>query len=159
MDTNNVEKRFVFTGKAVALGGRIRRNGDQPVDGDAGLIDGQASSCLPITGGRSVGSSENKSFHNGAIQFAKASSQTDGDYEQPAEAFRYTHGNYGENELGTATKVACSVHSLKIRVPGDGTERRFEAEELTASLNTNCARKSKAQVSVAYPVFRGITVV
>jgi hypothetical protein len=163
-----VEKRFLFTGKAVALGGRLRRQGDRLLDGNAGFINGEASSCIPITGGRATGTSKGRSYHRGLIQFGKASSEAHGDYDSPAKALEYTRGNHGENELGTATTVKCSLASLKLRVPGEkGADgkllrpRSFEARKLAAILGTTCDRSQKKKriaVSISGITFDGLKV-
>jgi hypothetical protein len=137
-----VEKRFVFSGNAVAFAGRIRRP-------DNVFVRAAAPSHLPVTGGLSEAKLEGPDtapyHYKDLITFSAAQSRALGDYSDPRRAAEFTHGNHGENELPTNTAVEARLDNLKIDVPDDpehNTPRRiFQAKVLDVHMESTSSRR------------------
>lgn len=106
-DGEQVERRFLFHGEALALAAHVRRPRDY-------FIDSVASSTLSIAGGRAEARGEGADF--GILSYRSAFTRVSGDYDPPGEAVRFTHGNYGENNLPTRTVVEVEVSGFRVNV-------------------------------------------
>lgn len=121
-----VEPRFFFRGHAIPLAGRIRRPGDF-------AIPPQAASTVAITGGRSEVRFGRQTIED-IFTFEEAFSHVDADFENPAEAVRFTHGNHADNRLPTRTVVRCGVRGLSIVIRGPKSEHRLTADNVELQL-------------------------
>jgi hypothetical protein len=123
-----VEPRFLFRGHAIPLAARIRRPRDF-------AIPPQAASTVPVTGGHSEARLARQTLED-IFTFEEAFSRVSGDYENPAEAVRFTHGNHGENRLPTKTVVHCGVRGLSIVIKGPSSEHRLTADNVELQLTS-----------------------
>jgi hypothetical protein len=123
-----VEPRFLFRGHAIPLAARIRRPRDFS-------IPPQAASTVAVTGGYSESRLGRQTIED-IFTFEEAFSTVHGDYENPAEAVRYTHGNHAENRLPTRTVVHCGVRGLSIVMRGPKWEHRLTADNVEVQLTS-----------------------
>jgi hypothetical protein len=126
-----IDRRFVFSGSAVAFGGRIRRPDDL-------FLKAAAPAYLPVTGGLSeakVEGTDAAAYHyKDYLKFSAAYSRALGDYSDPRKAADFTHGNQGQNQLPVHTIVETQLLDLQIDAAPDpvaNTPRRiFYAKKL-----------------------------
>jgi hypothetical protein len=123
-----VEPRFFFRGHAIPLAGRIRRPRDF-------AIVPQAASTLAITGGHSEARLGRQTIED-IFTFEEAFSRVTGDYENPGEAVRFTHGNHAENRLPTRTVVHCGVRGLSIVIKGPKSDHRLTADNVELQITS-----------------------
>jgi hypothetical protein len=122
------EPRFFFGGHAIPVAGRIRRPRDYP-------IMPVAANTVPVTGGRAESRVGRQTIED-LISFDEAYSSVDGDYEDRAEAVRYTHGNHADNRLPTRTVVQCGLRGLSIVVRGPQSEHRLTADHIEVQITS-----------------------
>jgi hypothetical protein len=132
------DKRFAFSGSAVAFGGHIRRPEDA-------FIRSAAASVIPVSGGLSETLLENddvKSYHyKDLVTFSSAYSRVLGDYLDPKLAVEFTHGNHGQNTLPTKTSVEARLTDLKIdQVDAEPSAKRTFTAQLLHVHMTNTSQ-------------------
>jgi hypothetical protein len=123
-----VEPRFFFRAYAIPLAARIRRPRDFH-------ITPQAATTLPITGGRVEAQLGRQSLED-IFTFEEAYSSVDGDYENPAEALKFTHGNHAQNKLPTKTVVRCGLRGLSVVIKGKSTQHRLTADNIELQITS-----------------------
>ena len=134
--TTEAEYRYLFRGSALAAGGRIRRP-------DL-VIQSQAPAHVGVSGGASRVTTKGAAFGS-VFRYAAAESDVVADYQNPAAAVQYTHGNHAQNRLPTRTTVHTAISDLAI-VNTDSATRR----------TLTCVKMSVAMVS-EWPGLQGET--
>ena len=134
--TSEADYRFLFRGSALALGGRIRRP-DLPIQSQAAALTG-------VSGGISRNRTTGAKFGD-IVSYASADSEVQADYQDPAAAVKFTHGNHAQNRLPTRTTVRTSLTGVAI-INADATTRR----------SLTCAKLSAQMVST-WPGSQGQT--
>jgi hypothetical protein len=153
-----VEHRFVFSGSAVAIGGRIRRPDDV-------FLKAAGVSHLPVTGGLSEshveGPDATQYHYKEFLKFTEAHSRAQGDFTDPRRAAEFTHGNHGQNDLPVNTVVESRLLGLRIDAEADRekqTPRRvFQAKKLEVHMQTSSSRNSQATMRSLSAAFEDIT--
>jgi len=136
-DEKPADKRFIFSGSAVAFGGRIRRPDDL-------FLKAAAASHLPVTGGLSeshvTGPDVSQYHYKEYLRFSEAYSRAHGDYSDPRKAAEFTHGNHGLNDLPVSTVVESRLLDLRVDADADAAERTprriFQAKKLEVHMQT-----------------------
>jgi len=134
--------RFIFRGNAVAVSGHIRRPKDM-------LIVSQAPAAVGVTGGLSRGEARDGNFGD-ILRFASANSEVFADYQDPAKAVEFTHGNHGHNRLPTRTTVSASVEGITMVNADDRTRRTLAVGKVAAQLVSEWPGSNR-QTSVRIP--------
>ncbi len=140
-DQNHIERRYLFHAEALGLAAHIRRPKDY-------FLDSVGSCTLAITGGRAdarAGAGE-----AGLISYQSAVTHVCGDYVTPEEAVKFTHGNYGDNNLHARTTVQAAVSGLKIDMPQEESDfhlfgrssRTLSIDRLEATLGSTSDRET-----------------
>ncbi len=153
-----IDRRFVFSGSAVAFGGRLRRPDDV-------FLKTAAAVNLPVTGGLSeahITGDDVKQYHyKDYLKFSEAHSRAQGDYSDPRKAAEYTHGNHGQNPLPAVTTVESCLLGLSIDAEPDATEktprRIFSAEKLQVHMQTTTGTQETTIRSFS-AAFEGISI-
>jgi hypothetical protein len=153
-----IEKRFIFSGSALAFAGRIRRPDDV-------FLKVAAPSHLPVTGGLSEAGLEGREtepyHYKDVIRFSEAHSRAHGDFSDPHRAVDFTHGNHGHSGLPSNTSVQARLHRLRIDVPEDSkdnTPRRiFHAGLLDLHMESTSDRRNPISFRSLTAKFEGIT--
>jgi hypothetical protein len=125
MDFRN---RFHFHGNASALGGRIVRRADQPIDL---VIETKGESSLTPVGGRSNSKIPGRRYED-LVSFSSASTFAEGLFDDHAQAVEATHGRVPEEALTATTRVGADIHDV---VVGSGPILRVT--RLRATLHSN----------------------
>jgi hypothetical protein len=119
------EYRFVFRGSALAAGGRIRRP-------DL-VLPSQASAHVGVSGGYLRVESSGANF-NDIVRYSAAESEVRADYQNPAAAVKYTHGNHSQNRLPTRTTVRSTISDLAIVNADESTKRSVTCAKMSAEM-------------------------
>lgn len=123
--STEAEYRFLFRGSALAAGGRIRRP-DLP-------IDSQAPALVGVSGGRSRTTTSGANFGN-IFTYASAESHVNADYQDPAAAVQFTHGNQAKNRLPTRSTVRTSIAGVSIVNAGPTSKRQMTSSKISAEM-------------------------
>jgi hypothetical protein len=142
-----LKPRFVFHANAAAIGGRIARPKDLP-------LDVPAASSLPAVGGRSVSRSDKGSLAD-VITFASASTFAEGLFDDPAKWAETLCGDSPEDALTATTRVSSEVRGLAVNTKVVFTAKRVNGGFIAKS------GKGSGETSIALDrdtVFDGVAI-
>jgi len=120
-------RRYLFHGSASALGGRIVRHEDKPIDL---VIDGGCESSLTSVGGRSHNTISGKNYQD-LVGFGAASTSAEGLFDDHAQAIEASYGRVPEDSLVATTKVTAEIHDVVV-----GKSPRLTVKRLAATLHS-----------------------
>ena len=121
------KRRYLFHGHASAIGGRIVRHKNKPIDL---VIETAADSALTPVGGRSRSSVPGKNFE-GLVSFGQAETFAEGLCENHRQVVAASRGRVPEDSLVAITRVSADVHDVVV-----GSSPQLTAKRLRATLHS-----------------------
>jgi hypothetical protein len=121
------KSRFLFHGHASAIGGRIVRHKNKPIDL---VIESASDSALTPVGGRSRSNVAGKDF-GGLVSFGSASTFAEGLFDNHKQVVNASYGRLDENALVATTRVTADIHDVVI-----GTGPTLTVKRLRGTLHS-----------------------
>jgi hypothetical protein len=87
------------------------------------MIASQAPASVGVTGGYSLSEVRGGDFGDN-LRFASARSEVKADFQDPAKAVEFTHGNHAQNRLPTRTTATTSIEGVSV-LNADASSRRM----------------------------------
>jgi hypothetical protein len=104
------KSRFLFHGSAAALGGRIVRHHNKPIDL---VIETSCESSLMPVGGRSRSKMRGRDY-DGLVRFGSASTFAEGLFENHKQVIEASHGRIDEDTLVARTRVSAEIDDVVV---------------------------------------------
>jgi len=117
------KRRYLFHGHASAIGGRIVRHKNKPIDL---VIETAADSALTPVGGRSRARVPGKNFE-GLVSFGRAETFAEGLFENLRQVIAASHGRIPEDSLVAITRVGADIHDVAVGISPQLTVKRLRA--------------------------------
>jgi hypothetical protein len=117
------KRRYLFHGHASAIGGRIVRHRNKPIDL---VIETAADSALTPVGGRSHSKVTGKNFE-GLVSFGRAETFAEGLFENHRQVVAASRGRIPEDSLVAITRVGADVHDVVVGISPQLTVKRLRA--------------------------------
>jgi len=127
--------RFMFRANAVALGGRLYSPQDIVIE-----VDGASS--LSSAGGRSRATIKGQQY-GGLVQFGSASTDAQGQFDDPKQAMDAIAGGVDENTLATTTTVGGELNGLTV-----GQQPVLTIGRIAAMFVTRSATKGEPSITL-----------
>src|SRR5450755_4417083 len=115
--------RFMFRANAVALGGRLYSPQDIVIE-----VDGASS--LSSAGGRSRATIKGQQYGD-LVRFGSASTNAEGQFDDPKQAMDAIAGGLAEDQLATTTTVTAELNDLAVGQGPTLTVQRIAATFVT----------------------------
>jgi len=115
------KSRFLFHGHASAIGGRIVRHKNKPIDL---VIESGFDSALTPVGGRSRSRVGRKDF-GGLVSFGSASTLAEGLFDNHKQAVEASYGRLEEHALVATTRVTADIQDVVVGTGPTLTVRRL----------------------------------
>jgi hypothetical protein len=117
------KRRYLFHGHASAIGGRIVRHRNKPIDL---VIETAADSALTPVGGRSHSKVPGKNFE-GLVSFGRAETFAEGLFENHRQVIAASHGQLPEDAMVATTRVSADIHDVVVGITPQLTVKRLRA--------------------------------
>jgi hypothetical protein len=121
------KSRYLFHGHASAIGGRIVRHRNKPIDL---VIESESDSALTPVGGRSQSKVAGKNF-GGLVSFGSASTLAEGLFDNHRQVVKASYGRLDEHALVATTRVTADIRDVVV-----GTGPTLTVKRLRGTLHS-----------------------